>query len=126
MKKMMLLVAILFFYVGNIFADQLAYISKAEAEQAAKLINGKNIILFCGCCEADTPLKVKVLKTEVRFTNYENYYEVYITYKNANGETVTEPIDLAYVWILKKKKLQTVGKIMNLEHDPCLEPSIKI
>ncbi len=124
MKQTILILAILFLSLGTLFADQLAYISKSDAEKAAKLITGKNVVLFCGCCDGDTPQKVKVLKAEVQFTNYENYYEVYITFKNAAGDIVTEPIDLAYVWMLKKKKLQTIGKFLGLEHDFCMEPHL--
>jgi len=108
--------------VNFMFADQLAYISKSEAEQAAKLIKGKKIILFCGCCSDDTPLKVKVLKTEVKYTGYEDYYEVIVTYKNSEGETVSKGIDLAYAWVKNKKKTKTVGQVLGLEHDPCSEP----
>jgi hypothetical protein len=121
MKKTLLILLIFTLGFNYVYADQLAYISKSEAEQAAKLIKGKHVILFCGCCSNDAPVKVKVLKTEVKYTGYEDFYEVIITYKNAAGETVGESIDLAYVWVKSKKTTKTVGSVLGLEHDPCSE-----
>jgi hypothetical protein len=122
MKKSIFLLFALFLISNSLSADQLAYISKADAEKAAALIKGKTIILFCGCCTDDEAVKVKILKTEVKYTGYEDYYEVIITYKNIEGDEITVAIDLAYVWMKYKKTTQTVGKALNLEHDPCSEP----
>ena len=33
----------------------------------------------------------------------------------------TTPVDLAYLWIKYKGNVQTVGKTLNLGHDPCVE-----
>ena len=121
MKKIILITALLFVGLNSVFADQLAYLSKEDAEKAAELIQGKKVILFCGCCTGDQPIKVKVLKVEVRYTNYKDFYDIYITYKNENGDLTTEPIDLAYTWVKLKKKSQTVGKVLGLKHDPCSE-----
>ena len=121
MKKTILIIGILFMSLNSVFADQLAYISKTDAEVAAKLIEGKKVILFCGCCSGEEAIKVKVLKTEVRYTDYEDFYQVYITYKNSEGEIITKAIDLAYVWLKSKRKAKTVGQVLGLEHDPCSE-----
>ena len=124
MKKLILILSIFLFALNTVYADQLAYISKTDAEKAAKVLVGKKAILYCGCCQSDNQIKIKILSTEVRYTNYENFYEVYISYINKNGEKITKPIDLAYVWIKDNGKVQTVGQILKLEHDPCSE-SIK-
>lgn len=101
-------------------ADQLAYLSKEDAEKAATFIRTqKALYLYCGCCDGDTPTKIKPISVEVRYTNYENYYELVLTYKDENGQTQTTEIDLAYVWFKRKKKMLTVGTEMLLEHDPC-------
>lgn len=104
-------------------ADQLAYISKSEAEKAATYINKhNNIILFCGCCPLIKPEKVKVLKAEAIHTGYEDYYEVTIHYLDKEGQEVNKNIDLAYVWVKKIFGPKTLGKLMNLEHDYCVKP----
>lgn len=104
-------------------ADQLAYITKSEADAAVGLISGmKSLVLFCGCCDDDIPVQVKPLKVYARFTNYEEYYEVVIEYINEEGVLTTEAIDLAYVWKKKGKRYTTIGKLLKLEHNPCAQP----
>lgn len=101
-------------------ADQLSYISKSQAKKAKRAIKKMDYVyLYCGCCNNDPKKLVKIIKTEVKFTNYQNYYQVVLTYIDKDGVTKTEGIDLAYVWINKKNKIQTVGELLNYEHDPC-------
>lgn len=122
MKSLILSIFVCVSLAAN--ADQLAYITKEQAEEAAEyLMKHPDIYLFCGCCSMVEPQKVKVIEAKALFTNYENYYEVEITYKGANGEEVHERIDLAYVW--RKKLLsgyKTIGQLLDLEHDPCVNP----
>lgn len=121
MKKLFILLLFSAMF-NNAQADQLAYISQEDALSAVVLIKkAKKVIDFCGCCDGVDPLKVKIVSAEARFTNYENFYEVYITYKDANGVLKTTPVDLAYLWIKYKGNVQTVGKTLNLDHDPCIE-----
>lgn len=104
-------------------ADQLAYITKEQAEEAAEyLMDHPNILLFCGCCSLVEPQKVKVVEAQALHTGYEDYYEVEIMYEGEDGEYVYERIDLAYVWRKKLFGYKTIGQIMNLEHDPCVNP----
>lgn len=117
--KAIVLVLFLLGFTTFAKADQLAYISKEEAEKAAEFIRSQKFIyLFCGCCENDTPKKIKPVSVEVRYTNYDNYYEVVVTYAGENG-TQTEELDLAYTWVKKRKKMSTVGTMLNMSHDPC-------
>ena len=121
MKKTIILFLFCIAFKG-LYADQLAYISKQDADRAVTLIKkAKKVIDFCGCCDNTKPLKVKITNVEARFTNYENYYEVYITYKDASKKLKTIPVDLAYLWVKIKGKVITVGKALHLEHDPCVE-----
>lgn len=122
MKKITLILACLF-ALNNLYADQLAYISKEDAYRAINVISkAKKVIQFCGCCDKDIPLKVKITSVEAKFTNYENYYEVYITYKDSKTKKLkTSPIDLAYLWVKIKGEIITVGKVLGLEHDPCIK-----
>ena len=102
-------------------ADQLAYISKSDAEAAvAKIKKMKSIYLFCGCCAIVQPEKVKVLEVTYAHTGYEDYYEVSIKYQTAEGKIETSPVDLAYIWKKGLLKSKTIGQMLGLEHDPCV------
>ncbi len=117
-----LLLVLFLSVVGFAQADQLAYISKEKAEEAADWLNkGKTVYLFCGCCAMVEPVKVKVLEAKAMHTGYENYWEVEIKYETEGGEVKTKKIDLAYVW---KKGLfgsKTLGKKFNMNHDYCVK-----
>ena len=106
------------------FADQLAYISKADADRAVEKIEKmKSVYLFCGCCTLKEPVKVNPIKVYAVFTGYEEYWEVYIQYLDDDGITRDEPLDLAYVW--KKGffgSYKTIGAMLDLEHDYCVKP----
>lgn len=122
MKKLVLL---LFFVVTSFItkADQLAYITKEQAQATADyLMEHPNIILFCGCCSLVEPVKVKVIEATIHHTGYEDYYEVEIEYEDEDGEYVYKRIDLAYVWQRKFFRYKTLGDIMNLDHDYCVKP----
>lgn len=102
-------------------ADQLAYLSKADAERAATEIKvGEILFMYCGCCSSVEPEKVKVIEVEVKYTGYEDYYEVIVKYEKENGSIMSEGIDLAYVWKKKLFKYKTLGNLLNLEHDSCI------
>jgi len=103
-------------------ADQLAYITKDQAETVANYLNkGKTVYLFCGCCDLQEPLKVKVKEAKAVHTGYENYWEVKITYINERGVEVTEGIDLAYVWRKGLLGSKTLGTKFNMNHDYCVK-----
>ena len=121
MKK---LLTILFIAVSTLsYADQLAYITKAEADRAVELISKmKSVTLFCGCCDLIKPVKVTPTKVYALATGYEEYWEVYVEYVDANGITQTEPMDLAYVWKKGVFGYKTIGALLGLEHDYCTKP----
>ena len=102
-------------------ADQLAFITEEQAEQAVQYImDNPKLLLFCGCCDMKEPRKVKVVEAVAVSAGYENYYEVEIMYEGEDGEYVYERIDLAYVWSRKLFKYKTLGAIMDMEHDQCV------
>ena len=79
--------------------------------------------MYCGCCDNDVLEAVKISGVEVKYTGYEQYYEVFITYKS-KGELRSVAVDLAYLWVKTKGVgLQTVGTALGLEHDPCNTPN---
>ncbi|NVK64807.1 MAG: hypothetical protein HWE22_09480 [Flavobacteriales bacterium] len=102
------------------YADQLAYISKADADRAvAKIEKMKTIYLFCGCCSLVEPVEVKPIKVYTKHTGYEEYWEVYVQYLDEDGITRDEPLDLAYVWKKGLFKYKTIGQVLGLNHDTC-------
>ena len=118
------LILALFVVISSVaFADQLAYNSKQEAEEATAIIAKlKHVYLFCGCCSLVEPKKVKVVGAYYKHTGYEEYYEVYLQYEDSEGSVKETPLDLAYVWKKKLFGYKTIGQIMGLEHDPCVKP----
>lgn len=110
--------------IGNTYADQLQWLSKENAEKAAAYIRKQSdVFLFCGCCDGDHYRKIHPAEVTVRPTGTENYYEVVVTWTNReNSASLSEPLDMAYVWVQKKKKWYTVGQELHLEHDPCKQP----
>jgi hypothetical protein len=124
MKKIILsLFTLLVFHFAGL-ADQLAYLSKADADRAANFLEKqKTVGIYCGCCDNDVLEAVEISGVEVKYTGYEQYYEVYIKYKS-NDELKTVAVDLAYLWVNTKGiGIQTVGKALGLEHDPCNTPN---
>lgn len=121
MKK---LLTILFLAISTMsFADQLAYISKADADRAAaKISKMKSVYLFCGCCSLVEPEKVQPIKVYTKFTGYEEYWEVFIQYLDEDGITRDVSLDLAYVWKKGLFGYKTVGAMLDLEHDYCVKP----
>lgn len=120
-KKIVVLLAISLLIL-QAKADQLAYLSKDQADQALAAIEELDYLyLFCGCCDDDPKLLIKVLKAEVVHTGYMDYYEVKLTYQDSNGDTTTKGIDLAYVWTYSAEKEgpETIGELLQFEHDPC-------
>lgn len=102
------------------YADQLAYISKADADRAvAKIEKMKTIYLFCGCCSLVEPVKIQPIKVYTKHTGYEEYWEVYVQYLDEDGITRDEPLDLAYVWKKGLFKYKTIGQVLDLDHDTC-------
>ena len=121
MKKLIFAIALLISFVSK--ADQLAYITETQAQEAKEKIEKMNFIyLFCGCCSIVKPEKVKVLSVKVRHTGYENYYEVIVEYKKSDDSIGTEAVDLAYIWKKSWFKYKTIGEVLGLEHDPCVNP----
>lgn len=120
MKRFCAVLFLMIIITGVAYSDQLAYISKDQAERGAKFLkNEKVVLLFCGCCENDPKIYLRVKEISVKFTGYQNYYEIIITGTTAGGELKSVEADLAYVHVNREGKAVTVGKILGLECDPC-------
>ncbi len=124
MKKLILLIGACLCLSFAAMADQLEYISEQDAQEAVKLLKKqKYVLLYCGCCADgyDAKQYVKLKSVSYRYTNYMNYYEVVVDGVDANGNKVSETIDLAYSHIKKGKNALCIGKAINLDCDPCVE-----
>jgi hypothetical protein len=103
------------------FSDQLAWISKSQAETTVAYFEDndiKQVILWCACCDDDPKVLVNVINVSFRPTESGGYYEVYIEGNSVYGK-VNQAVDLAYVHIQKGKKWYCLGKQLGFECDPC-------
>src|SRR5258706_6368496 len=112
--------------VQNVKADQLAWITKDQAEKCVTYFTDnkiKEVILFCGCCEKDSKVKVTVSKVSYRqVKNSKEYYEVVIEGTTSQNKKVIKAVDLAYVYIKKDTKSACLGLELEFECDPCSQP----
>lgn len=130
---MLKLKLILFVFITLLFlstqsrADQLAWISEAQAKKAVEFLkNHKQVILYCACCDNEPKEKVKIKNITYRHPEmggkvYKEYYQVFVTIK-LDGKWQEVGLDLAYVHIKKAKKAYCLGKELDFECDPCTEP----
>lgn len=117
-----LIVTAVFMFIGlGLKADQLAWLSKENAEKGADIINNSELVyLFCGCCDDEAGELITIINVEVSYTGTDDYYEVIIEFEDAYGEYQSEAVDLAYVWTYNEDgERKTIGQLMGLEHDPC-------
>lgn len=114
MKNILFLVLLLFASI-QAKADQVAYVSRAEAMAAAEAIQHAGVVYsYCGCCSDDTPKKLKVEKIIVRAVGAENLYRVIVVVKGTEFS-----LDLAYTWLKVENIYYTVAQAVGIEHDPC-------
>jgi len=104
-------------------ADQLQALTQKQAETAVAYLKKEPIvILWCSCCDNQTPKKITV--NEVFYKQYPDgkYYSVIVKGRDESGVEVEEYVDLAYVFVKKGKKAKNLGKVLKFECDPCTKP----
>ncbi len=115
-----------FLFVGfTAKADQLAWISKAQAEETVKYLNGNEpseIMFWCACCENDERYVYEFVSASFEHTGTDEYYQVIITFNDEKGEERQRKVDLAYVHLKKDGKAECLGRLMDYECSPCTEP----
>ena len=111
------------FMVNFSYSDQLAWITKDQAEQTVEYFRDNDItqvILWCACCDNDPKILVSVNRVFYKPAEGRGYYEVYIEGTNALlGQVINEPVDLAYVHIKRGGKWRCLGKELKFDCDPC-------
>jgi hypothetical protein len=121
MKKIFF-VLVIFFAAKISYSDQLAWLTKEQAEKTVTFFDDENIdqvVLWCACCDNDTKIKVNVEQVAYKKADDPAYYEVYIIGTTTNGRPVNQPVDLAYVHIKRGSKWRCLGKELKFECDPC-------
>lgn len=99
-------------------ADQLAYITKAQAKEATDFLKEqKQVVLWCACCKNDKKELINIQNVDYTHTGHENFYQIYIT----DDQGKTHDIDLAYVHYILGQKAYCVGKMLGYTCDPCTE-----
>ncbi|MEO8513102.1 MAG: hypothetical protein ABI543_06070 [Ignavibacteria bacterium] len=121
MKKAFLIFFLLI-SVKFIYSDQLAWISKEQAEKTVKYFEDNEItqvIMWCACCDNDYKLVVDISKIYYKPASDPQYYEIYIEGTKITGGGIKGPVDLAYIHIKRGSKWRCLGKELKFECDPC-------
>jgi len=104
-------------------ADQLQALTQKQAEAAVVYLKKEPIvILWCSCCDNETPKKVTVNEVFYKKDSDGKYYSVILKGRDESGKEVEEYLDLAYVFVKKGRKAQSLGKVLKFECDPCTKP----
>lgn len=118
-----LILSIFLLIVGFAQADQLAWITEAQARKAADFLRTQEtLLLFCGCCDNHDAQIIQVVEIGFEATPGGEYFEVFVVGVDAKGKEVRIPLDLAYVFFKKRKKAVNVGKHLGFECDVCMKP----
>jgi antitoxin component YwqK of YwqJK toxin-antitoxin module len=120
LPKAITLIACLISSYGQ--ADQLAWISKDQAQKATDYLKQqKQVVLWCACCDGETKRVVNV--TGVSFVQVDkDYYQVVLEGTDLSGGSIKENLDLAYVHCNVKGKGVCVGTTLHFECKPCTDP----
>jgi hypothetical protein len=122
MKNILFSIILLVFTSNICKADQLAYLSKDQAQKATTFLQTQTeVLLWCACCDNDTKIIVKVSKIYYEYTANKEFYHIFLEGIDRNGKQVKEELDLAYVHINKNGKAYCVGKELGFKCDPCTE-----
>ncbi|WP_131538705.1 hypothetical protein [Pedobacter nototheniae] len=104
-------------------ADQLEALTQAQAEAAVAYLKKEPIvILWCSCCDNETPRKITVNEVFYKADSNGKYYSVILKGRDESGKEVEEYLDLAYVFVKKGNKAQSLGKVLKYKCDPCTKP----
>lgn len=104
-------------------ADQLQALTQKQAEAAVVYLKKEPIvILWCSCCDNETPKKVTVNEVFYKKDSDGKYYSVILKGRDESGKEVEEYLDLAYVFVKKGRKAQSLGRVLKFECDPCTKP----
>lgn len=122
MKKSVVMLALL---LTSFFAkaDQLAALTREQAEKAvAYLKKESSIILWCSCCENESLKRVTINEVFIKADKDGKYFSVVLKGRDDDGKEIEEYLDLAYVFVKKGQKGHSLGKVLKFKCDPCVKP----
>ena len=100
---------VLLLSMSNVMADQAAYITLEQSNQAVQLLEGsQQVRFFCAPCGEKESQLVEIFSIEAVHTGYENYWEVEI---NNQG------IDLAYTYYFVEGEWWNVARSLGIDVD---------
>ena len=120
-----LLVILLIFFYTHAKADQLAWISKEQAEKTIEFFETNEIsevVLWCGCCDNGLVQKITITNIFFRYTGTDQFYEIVIEGFDEMNEDYSNAVDLAYVHIQAEGFAYCLGLALEFECDPCIPP----
>lgn len=104
-------------------ADQLASLTLEQAEKAVAYLKKEAVVvLWCSCCKDDPLRRVTVNEVFMKVSEDGKYYSVIMKGRDENGKQIEEYLDLAYVFVKKKSRGQSLGKVLKFKCDPCVPP----
>ncbi len=122
MKKTFVLITLLLMGF-MVKADQLEALTQAQAEKAVGYLKKETVvILWCSCCDNETPKKITINEVFYKKDTQGKYYSVVLKGRDEQGVEVEEYLDLAYVFVKKGKKAESLGKVLKFDCDPCTKP----
>jgi len=108
-------------------ADQLQVLTLSQAKAAVEYLKKEPmVILWCSCCENETSKKVKVNEVFYKPDESGKYFSVILKGTDESGKEIEEYLDLAYVFVKKRNKAKSLGKVLNFKCDPCTKPFLWI
>lgn len=120
--KTLLVILLLLVSVQIAKSDQLAWLTKAQADKTIEYFDDKmmeQVVLWCACCTDQSKRKVNIKNYFYKKAADPSYYEFWIEGTTTSGEKVSEPVDLAYVHILRGSKWRCLGTELKFDCDPC-------
>lgn len=120
MNRFLMLGALVPAVTMPLVADQLAWVTRAQADRAVRLLKGqREILLHCPCIQGDPKTYVTLLEVHARPASDKTHFEVWIKGCDRKGRPIEQGVDLAYVFIPDGAQAKCVGKALYLPCDPC-------
>lgn len=140
MKKIISLLLLGCWLPLTLLADQYAYLSRKQADQAFQWLSSRKvtqIVTYCGCCDNDKPVLVSNATFSVEHPvmmgeTVMEYWTIVVNGTTHKSGTDMEPkqvkweLDLAYVYVLTGKKAvgSVLAKVLGWKVDVCGKPTL--
>ena len=133
-KNYFILIIFIFLFSFQIKADQLAFLTKDQAEKTVDYLEKKNeVLLWCACCDdvqnysgPEGVFLVQFEEVGFEHTGFDQNYQVFIIanqeHEIYSNKKVKLRLDLAYTHIIDKGIAYTLGTLLGFDCDPCTEP----